>query len=193
MIEIGKSVVSFDVLSKPFVCDLATCKGICCIEGDAGAPLQKDEITTIEKLLPTVWDLLEPEAKAVIEKQGVSYKDIEGEDVTSIVNGKECVFVFHDTDGSTKCALERVYREGKSDFYKPISCHLYPIRLKEENDYTLVNYDRWNICKCACKLGKKLKVPVYQFLKEPLIRRFGEEWYQELETTVRELKKQQYL
>lgn len=190
MIEIGNAIVSFDVLTKPFVCDLDTCQGICCIEGDAGAPLEEDEIEKIKEMLPIIWDDLTPQAKEIINTQGVSYKDIEGDNVTSIVNGKDCVFTYRDEQGMCKCAIEKAYREGKTDFYKPISCHLYPIRLDSANGYTIVNYHRWDVCKCACKLGKKLKVPVYKFLKEPLIRKFGEDWYKELELTVRELKKQ---
>lgn len=193
MIEIGKAIVSFDVLTREFVCDLDTCKGCCCIEGDAGAPVAPDEIEKLKAVVPIVWDDLEPEAKAVIEKEGVVTKDPEGDDVTTIVNGRECVFTYTAPDGTCMCAIEKAYREGKTDFYKPISCHLYPIRLTETDDVTLVNYHRWNICHCACKLGKKLKVPVYKFLKEPLIRRFGQEWYDELELTVDELKKQNYI
>jgi hypothetical protein len=193
MVEVGKAVISFDVLTKPFVCDLNTCKGICCIEGDAGAPVTETEIEKLKEILPIVWDDLEPQAREVIDRQGVSYKDIEGDDVTSIVDGKECVFTYRDTDGTCKCAIEKAYREGRTDFYKPISCHLYPIRLTQSGEYTMVNYHRWEVCKCACKLGKKLDIPVYKFLKEPLIRRFGAEWYKELETVVKELKKQNYI
>ena len=186
-------MVGFEVLTSCFVCDLAHCKGICCIEGDAGAPLLPGEIKTLEELLPVVWDDLEPEAREVIERQGVSYKDRDGDDVTSIVNGKECVFTYTDAEGMCKCAIEKAYREGRTSFYKPISCHLYPIRLTKAGELTLVNYHKWAVCSKARKLGGRLGVPVYKFLKEPLIRQFGAEWYAELETTVEELKKQNYI
>lgn len=193
MIEIGKAIVSFDVLSREFVCDLDTCKGCCCIEGDAGAPVAPDEIEKLKALVPIVWNDLEPEAQEVIKREGVVCKDPDGDDVTTCVNNRECVFTYTAKDGTCMCAIEKAFREGRTDFYKPISCHLYPIRLTETGEVTLVNYHRWNICHCACKLGKKLKVPVYKFLKEPLIRKFGQEWYDELELTADELKKQNYI
>jgi len=147
-----------------------------------------NEVNIIEELLPIIWDDLSEKSKAVILAQGVSYIDDDGEPVTSIVNGAECVFTYTDEKGECKCAIEKAYREGKTNFYKPISCHLYPVRLQKYEDYTAVNYHRWKVCNCARKLGSKLKVPVYQFLKEPLTRKFGEEWFEQLEIADNELK-----
>jgi len=188
MLQIDDTVISLELLDQHFVCDLDTCKGICCIEGDDGAPLEEEEVVIIEKLLPIIWDDLTEKSKAVIQKQGVSYIDDDGEPVTSIVNGDECVFTYTDENGMCKCAIEKAFREGKTDFYKPISCHLYPVRLQQYSDFLAVNYHRWNVCNCARTLGGKLGVPVYQFLKEPLIRKFGEAWFEQLEIADGELK-----
>ena len=188
MLQIDDTVISLDLLDECFVCDLATCKGICCIEGDAGAPLEEDEVKIIEELLPIIWDDLSEKSKEVIRKQGVSYIDWDGEPVTSIVDGKECVFTYIDKTGMCKCVIEKAYREGKTDFYKPFSCHLYPIRLQKYNKFLAVNYHYWSVCNCARKLGKKEKTPVYQFLKEPLVRKFGALWFEQLEIADKELK-----
>jgi hypothetical protein len=190
MLQINDTIISLDLLDEQFVCDLTHCKGACCIEGDDGAPLEESEVKIIEELLPVIWDDLTEKSKEVIQKQGVSYIDDDGEPVTSIVNGAECVFTYTDESGICKCAIEKAFREGKTDFYKPLSCHLYPVRLQKYKEFTAVNYHRWSICSCARKLGGKLNVPVYQFLKEPLVRKFGEAWYTELELTATELKKQ---
>lgn len=187
MIQIDDTIVSFDLLEQQFCCDLGVCKGICCIEGDSGAPLEKEELSKLEKVLPVVWNDLTDDCKAEINKNGVAYIDDDGDLVTSIVDGRECVFSYIDNnDGTRKCAIEKAYREGKTDFYKPISCHLYPVRITEYKDFTAVNYHKWSVCNCAEKLGAKLKLPVYKFLKEPLIRRFGEEWYAELEQAAKD-------
>jgi len=188
MLQIDETIISLDLLDEKFVCDLSSCKGICCIEGDDGAPLEEDEVKIIEDLLPIIWDDLTEVSKEVIRIQGVSYIDDDGEPVTSIVNGAECVFTYTDETGTCKCAIEKAFREGKTDFYKPISCHLYPVRLQKYDEFTAVNYHRWNVCNCARKLGGKLKVPVYTFLKEPLIRKFGSEWFEQLEIAHSELK-----
>lgn len=190
MIQIDNTLVSLDVLECQFLCGLSHCKGACCVEGDSGAPLQKKEIAELEKALPVIWDDLSPKAQEIIKKQGVAYMDEEGDIVTSIVNGKDCVFTCYDTDGTCKCAVEKAYREGKLSFYKPVSCHLYPIRVTEYDKFSAVNYNRWNICKAAEVLGKKEKLPVYKFLKEPLIRRFGQKWYAALEEVAAEWEKQ---
>ena len=183
-------VVSLDVLQEKFLCDLGACKGECCIEGDAGAPVEQDEVAKLEEVLPIIREDLSPEARAVIDKQGVVYVDEEGDLVTSIVNGKDCVFTCYDEKGTCFCAIEKAYRAGKVDFYKPISCHLYPIRVGDYGPYKAVNYHRWNVCKAAVLLGKKENVPVYKFLKEPLIRKFGQEWYDALEEVAIEWEKQ---
>lgn len=193
MIQIDDTIISVDCLTEKFCCDLGACKGECCIEGDAGAPVELEEVAEIEEALPEVWPMLSASAQAVIDRQGVAYTDEEGDLVTSIVNGKDCVFTCYDEKGTCFCALEKAYREGKTRFYKPISCHLYPIRLKKIGDGVALNYNRWVVCKMAVVKGKKLDLPVYRFLKEPLIRRFGEAWYAELESAVEELKAQGYI
>ena len=188
MIQIDDTIISLDVFKEKFLCNLDACKGECCIEGDAGAPLEESEVDQLKKVLPVIWKDLSPEAQAVIEKQGVCYKDVDGDLVTSIVNGKDCVFTCYDEKGCCYCAIEKAYRDGKVDFYKPVSCHLYPIRVQNYSEFRAVNYHRWSVCKAAVLLGEKEDVPVYKFLKEPLIRKFGEEWYTELEIAAEELK-----
>lgn len=189
MIAIGDTIVSFDVINEQFLCDIASCKGACCIEGDCGAPLTLDEVGILEEILPVVWNDLSEAAKKVIDKQGVAYADIEGEMVTSIVGNKDCVFTYQE-DGVCKCAIEKAHNEGKTTFKKPISCHLYPIRIQKYKQFTAVNYHKWDICSAACVLGKRQKLRMYQFLKEPLIRRFGSDWYNELVVVASELDKQ---
>lgn len=192
MFQIGDAIVVSDIIEENFLCDLSACMGECCVEGDAGAPLEEDEVKIIEDLLSEVWDDLSPAAQAVIKEYGVAYRDHDGDMVTSIVNGKDCVFTYYDEKGICKCAIEKAYREGRTNFYKPISCHLYPIRLQKYKDFTAVNYHRWSICKAAVLLGKKEGLKVYEFLKEPLIRRFGEDWYNELVLVAEEYKKAGY-
>lgn len=189
MLQIQDVIVSFDVLTKCFSCDLSCCKGACCIEGDAGAPVTPEEIAEIESLLPTIWDDLSIEARKVINRQGIAYSDPEGELVTSIVNGKDCVFTCYGEDGCY-CAIEKAYRAGLCKFMKPVSCHLYPIREKKLGTLTGLNYDRWDVCRAAVLRGEKDGIPLYKYLKEPLIRRFGQQWYDELDFTVEELKRQ---
>ncbi len=190
MVQIDDVVVALDVFTQKFICNLDACKGECCIEGDAGAPVERDEVEQLEKVLPIVWDNLSPKAQAVIKEQGVCYEDSDGDLVTSIVNGKDCVFTCYDEKGYCFCAIEKAYRAGKVDFYKPVSCHLYPIRIGDYGPYKAVNYHRWSVCHAATLLGKKENMPVYKFLKEPLIRKFGEAWYAELESVAEELKEQ---
>lgn len=190
MVEIGDTIVSLDLFREKFLCDLSACKGACCIEGDAGAPLEMDEVAKLEEVLPVIWDELSPDARAVIDRQGVAYIDCEGDLVTSIVHGKDCVFTCYDGQGCCYCAVEKAYRAGKTDFYKPVSCHLYPVRVRRYNSYTAVNYHRWSVCKAALILGQKENLPVYKFLREPLIRKFGEDWYAEAELVAEELQKQ---
>ena len=193
IIQVGDVLISSDLLTEYFCCDYEKCKGVCCVEGDAGAPVTLEEIAGIEDALDTVWGDLCASAQAVIDKQGVAYTDKEGDLVTSIVRGKDCVFTCYDGD-SCLCALEKAYRQGKTRFCKPVSCSLYPIREKNFGNGVIgLNYNRWDICRDAVKKGQALGLPLYQFLKEPLIRRFGEDWYQELLDTVKELKKQGYL
>ena len=188
MIQIDDTIISLDVFKEKFLCNLDACKGECCIEGDAGAPLEEEEVEQLKKVLPVIWEDLSSEAQAVIEKQGVCYKDEDGDLVTSIVNGKDCVFTCYDEKGCCYCAIEKAYRDGKVDFYKPVSCHLYPIRVQKYPEFKAVNYHRWSVCKAAVLLGEKEDMPVYKFLKEPLIRKFGEDWYTELEIAAEEMK-----
>lgn len=183
MLQIQDTLVTLDIIEQFFLCDLGKCLGECCIDGDAGAPITDEEAKIIEDLLPVIWDDLLPQAQQEIKENGVSYIDIEGDRVTTIVNGKNCAFSCYDKNGMCLCAIEKAYLAGKTNFYKPISCHLYPLRIKEYPTFTAVNYHRWKICKCAEVLGRKEGVRVYQFLKEPLIRRFGKDWYDELAFT----------
>ena len=191
ILEVGGILISSEIITECFCCDYEKCKGICCVEGDAGAPVTLDEIAAIEDCLDTVWPDLSASAQSVIDKQGVAYADRDGDMVTSIVRGKDCVFTCYDGDNCL-CALEKAAREKaaanhsqfsilNSQFVKPISCSLYPIREKNfGNGLIGLNYHRWEVCRDAIEKGKALGLPVYQFLKEPLIRRFGEAWYQEL-------------
>lgn len=202
ILQVEDVLISADILTERFCCDLNVCKGECCIEGDAGAPVTLDEIAVIEDSLDVVWPDMSASAQSVVDRQGVSYIDQEGDLVTSIVNGKDCVFTCYDTidvgDGPIHhcclCAFEKAFRAGKISFCKPISCALYPIREKKLGmDLIGLNYNRWDVCKCAREKGAQLDIPVYRFLKEPLIRRFGERWYGQLETLVSELHEQGYL
>lgn len=216
ILDIDNILVSSDVLTEHFACDLEKCHGRCCIEGDAGAPVTIDEIEHIENNLDQVWSLLSAQAQSVIDKQGVAYTDQEGDLVTSIVGGKDCVFTCYDdiklslpsensessgnpgisgksgksgnsasSDRIVKncclCAYEKLYRQNKIQWCKPISCALYPIRVKTlRGGVTALNYHRWDVCRDAVERGKRESIKVYQFLREPLIRRFGAEWYEQL-------------
>ncbi|MGM9705665.1 MAG: DUF3109 family protein [Prevotella sp.] len=190
IIEIGEVLVSADIITERFCCDLDKCKGICCVEGDAGAPVTEEEIGHIEDALDKVWNDLSAGAQSVIDKQGVAYLDRDGDLVTSIVGGKDCAFTCYE-NGCCLCALERAYRNNLVDFCKPISCALYPIREKRlSGGGVALNYNRWDVCRDAVKKGRELDLPVYRFLKEPLTRRFGQEWYDELCTVADELIRQ---
>jgi len=188
MLQIEDKIISLDVIEQKFLCDIRQCLGECCIDGDSGAPLEKDEIKILEEILPVVWKDLPEKSQQVIEKQGVSYIDIEGEPVTSIVGNGECVFAYFDEKGVCKCAIEKAYREKKTDFYKPVSCHLYPVRVAKYRNFIAVNYHQWNVCEAARILGKEKGIAVYQFLKEPLIRKFGADWYSQLEIAAQEMQ-----
>ena len=190
MFIIGDTLVSLDVLEKQFCCDLGACCGKCCIEGDAGAPVSEDELQEIEKVLPLIQPLMTRKAQKTVEQNGLSYLDPSGERVLSIVDGQACVFMQRDEKRWCYCLLEQAYLQGKTSWRKPISCALYPIRLTQVGSRVGVEYHRWDICYPARVLGKKQQVPLYRFLREPLIRRFGQEWYDELELTAEEWKKQ---
>jgi len=189
IIEIGKVLVSSDLLDKHFVCDLNACKGACCVEGDDGAPVNQEEIDLIEEHLDDIKPYMNKEGLEVVNEQGVFYMDRFNEPVTSLVNDKDCVFVTLDDKGITKCGIEQAYREGKIPFNKPVSCHLYPIRVSKFSTFESLNYDRWKICNPACSLGEQLKVPIYKFLKEPITRAYGEDFYKEIEKVDEQIKK----
>lgn len=180
IIEIGDKLVSTEIFEKEFVCNLGACKGICCVEGDDGAPLSMDEVNLLEDHIDDIKPFMTEEGVKQIEEKGVFYMDRDNEPVTTLNSGKECSFVTTDDSGIYKCAIENAHRENAISFNKPISCHLYPIRVKSFKSFTSLNYDRWPICSDACVLGEELKVPVYRFLKEPLSRAFGAPFYEEL-------------
>lgn len=198
IIQVGDVLLSSEILTEKFCCDLSACKGQCCVEGDAGAPVTLDEIAEIEDCVGDIWNDLSASAQSVIDKQGVAYTDQEGDLVTSIVGGKDCVFTYYGElfgiENCCLCALEKAYRAGKTRFCKPVSCALYPIREKRLGGGMVgLNYNRWAVCKMAVVKGIGENLPLYEFLRDPLIRRFGEDWYQELLDTVAELKAQHYL
>lgn len=182
MLQIGDTLVSLDLAEEFFCCDLGACKGQCCIEGDAGAPITEAERTAIERVLPVVKDDMIPQGREAVERDGVAYVDEEGDLVTTIVDGRNCAFTCYAPGGVCLCAIEKAHREGRCEFLKPVSCHLYPLRLTEYPTFTAVNYHRWKICRPAVRKGRELGIRLYQFLREPLIARFGQEWYDELVT-----------
>jgi len=180
MLTVEHTILSDDIAENFFVCNLDKCKGACCVEGDLGAPLEEDELPIMEEILDQVKPYLTPEGLREIEKQGPYLLDEEGEFSTPTIGGKECAYALYDEKGILKCGIEMAYLDGKIDYKKPISCHLYPIRISKYDEFEAVNYDRWDICAAACAFGKDLQVPLYEFLKEPLIRRYGEAWYEKL-------------
>jgi hypothetical protein len=186
MILIENTCISDDIEDQQFVCNLDKCKGACCVEGDSGAPLDEGELAILDEIYPQVEPYLTEAGKAVIAKEGTYTKDWDGDFVTPIINGKECAYAIYDKKGILKCAIEEAYNDGKITYKKPISCHLYPIRVTKYEQYHALNYDRWEICSPACSLGQELKVPVYKFLKEPLIRAYGEDWYRQLSAEIDE-------
>lgn len=186
MIIVGNAIVSEEIFEVHFVCDLSACRGICCVEGSSGAPLEDDERERLREVFPVVKPYLRPEGIEAIERKGLFHQDEDGDLVTPLIGDHgECAYVLFDSDGTAKCGIERAYLNGKTSWRKPISCHLYPIRLTKLGEYIGVNYHRWAICDPACVCGSRLKVPVYRFLREPLIRVFGENWYTDLEEVAR--------
>ena len=186
MIKIDSAIISFDLFDKPFCCDLAVCKGACCVLGDSGAPLEAGEIALLEELYPQFQRYMTEPGRAAVESQGVSVTDREGEKVTPLVHGKECAYAYFE-NGVALCAIEKAFLAGEIAFQKPISCHLYPVRIAKYKGYDAVNYHKWEICEGAVTCGRMKGVPVYQFLREPLIRKYGERWYNELCTAAAEL------
>ena len=181
MFQLGKTIVSEDIIAKDFVCNLNACKGACCIEGEAGAPVTEEEVTILKEIYPKVKPFLRPEGIAAIDKQGTHIKPDLDELETPLVDGRECAYVTFTDKGIASCGIEDAFNAGSIDFRKPISCHLYPVRVQDYSEFAAVNYHRWPICDDACTLGKELQVPVYKFVKAALIRKFGENWYSELE------------
>lgn len=191
MLQIQDTLVSDDVILESFVCDLSRCHGACCVEGDCGAPVEESEKRILKDLLPRIEPYMRPEGIEAVRLQGAWTDDpYDHAPSTPLVNGRECAYLTFSPDGTALCAIEQAYRDGRIDFQKPISCHLYPIRLSRILSFTALNYHRWDICRDACALGRKLGVPVYKFLREPLIRRFGQAWYDELCLTAREYARQ---
>lgn len=183
MVIIDNIFISDDIFKQHFVCDFSCCKGICCVEGDAGAPLEEEEIAIIEDYLDEIKPFMTKESIDIVKQGGVFDYDVEGVLVTPLVNDKECVFVYYEND-IAQCAIEKAYREGKIDFQKPISCHLYPVRLTKHNCYERLNYHQWEVCRSARMNGKRLQISVYDFLKTPLARRYGDEWINKVEKII---------
>ena len=214
MFQLGKTIVSEDIIEKDFVCNLSACKGACCVDGEAGAPIDEEEAKILEKIYPKVKPFLRQEGIDVIEKEGTWVKSEWGELETPLINGADCassmilrlIFFFlffitihdcvqaqnelllngqweviFDEKNTALCAIEEAYNQGEIDWKKPVSCHLYPIRVKDYSEFSAVNYHKWEICDDACSLGKELQVPVYKFVKQALVRKFGQNWYDELE------------
>jgi hypothetical protein len=192
IVSIDDKLISTEIFDRKFVCDLNACKGACCVEGDQGAPLTMEEIDILEDIYADVKPFMRPEGIAEVEKNGVFYMDPWNEPATTLVNNQECAFVYFDDQNITKCAIEQAFLAGKVTWKKPISCHLYPIRLKKIGEETALNYDEWSICKPACACGEKLDIPVYKFLKEPIIRAFGESFYSDLEGIDKTLREEGY-
>lgn len=180
MIQVGEVLVSDDIREREFVCNLEKCKGACCVEGDYGAPLEEEELAILKEIYPRIKDYLTREGIKAIERQGTHVVDPDGDFSTPVIKGRECAYARYDDKGVLKCGIEDAYNDGKIPFRKPISCHLYPIRITKKKDFEAVNYHKWSICSPACALGKELQVPLYKFLKDPLIRKYGETWYSEL-------------
>ncbi|MEJ6794290.1 MAG: DUF3109 family protein [Flavobacteriales bacterium] len=188
MVQIDDKIISLDVFEQQFVCDLSACKGACCVEGDSGAPLENEEADILAQIYDKVKPFMREEGIREVELQGFSVIDKDGDLTTPLVNNKECAFVSFDQNGTAKCSIEQAYNQGEVAFKKPISCHLFPIRIQKYDDFEAVNYESIKICEPACSCGQKLQVPVYKFLKEPLIRLYGESWYHTLSEAAVELK-----
>ncbi len=181
MIQIGKTLISEDLIQKHFICDLEKCKGACCVKGDAGAPLTKDEVLLLPQLIGEIKPFLRKEGIEAIEQQGTHTIDEEKETVTPLIKGNECAYVVFEK-GIARCGIEKAFNAEVISFRKPLSCHLYPVRIKKYEQFTAVNYNVWDICEPACLKGKKAQVTVHRFVREALIRRFGITWFQKLDT-----------
>ncbi|KAA9345615.1 DUF3109 family protein [Adhaeribacter soli] len=189
MIVLQNTVISDDVRDKFFVCNLEKCKGACCVEGDLGAPLEEGELQILQDNYEQIKPYLSRKGREAIEEQGLYIKDWEGDFSTPTIKDRECAYAIYDESLTLKCGIEQAYLDGKISWKKPISCHLYPIRISKYDGFEALNYDKWGICSAACSFGEELGVPVYKFLKEPLVRKYGENWYNELEALVEEESK----
>ncbi len=189
MFQLGKTIVSEEIIERDFVCNLNACKGACCIDGDAGAPLEGKETELLVDIYNKVKPFLRPEGIKTIEENGAFVKGEDGDWETPLISGGECAYVVYSDAGIVKCGLEEAYNKGATKWKKPVSCHLYPIRVREYTGLTAVNYHKWQICDPACSLGAELQVPVYKFVKDALIRKFGKKWYAELEQVAAEHSK----
>lgn len=192
VIQIDNQLISTEVIDEAFVCDLNACKGACCVEGDAGAPLTQEEAEIIKKEYPNFKDYVPAKGQEQAEAQSFVIERENGDLETPLNHGKECAYTAFDKNGTAMCGIELAWKDGKTTFRKPISCHLYPIRTQEYPDFEAVNYERWRICSDACSLGKELKVPIYKFTKDALVRKYGQAWYDELCKAAEELKKLDY-
>lgn len=186
MFQIGKTIVSEEILTKDFVCNLSACKGACCVDGDAGAPVTPEERQILEDIYPKVKPYLRQKGIKAIEKQGTYITTDLDEIETPLIDGADCAYVTFDEKGTALCGIEEAYNQGDIDFKKPISCHLYPVRIQEYSEFSAVNYHKWQICDDACSLGAELQVPVYKFTKDALVRKFGKDWYNQLEEAAKE-------
>lgn len=184
MISIDDKLISDLIFERKFVCDLSACKGACCVSGDSGAPLEEQEVKWLDENFDKFKSYITAEGLESIEENGKSVVDGDGEMVTPLLpNRGACAYVYFDETNVAKCSIEKAYLDGKIDFKKPISCHLYPIRINHYKEFDAVNYHEWDVCKPACKCGDKLDVKVYKFLKEPIIRKYGESFFKQLELT----------
>ncbi len=181
MFQLGKTIVSEDIIEKDFVCNLSACKGACCIDGDAGAPLENEELKILDEIFLKVEPFLRQEGIEAIKEQGIYTTNDKGEHETPLIDGADCAYVIFDDNNVALCAIEEAYNQGEIVFKKPVSCHLYPVRIQNYSEFAAVNYHHWQICDDACALGKELQVPVYKFVKQALVRKFGEDWYKDLE------------
>ncbi|MGE5944947.1 MAG: DUF3109 family protein [Flavobacteriales bacterium] len=181
MFQLGKTIVSEDIIKKDFVCNLSACKGACCVDGDAGAPLEEEETKILQDIYPKVKPFLRQVSIDTIEAQGTFITTEDGDFETPLLDGADCAYVIYDDKNVALCAIEEAYNQGEITWKKPVSCHLYPIRVTDYTEFSAVNYHKWEICDDACTLGKELQIPVYKFVKQALIRKFGEDWYMELE------------
>ncbi|MGA9271228.1 MAG: DUF3109 family protein [Lutimonas sp.] len=191
MFQLGKAIVSEDVLEKEFVCNLNACKGACCVAGEAGAPLEEQELVELRDNFEKIRPYLEERGLQAIKEQGLFTTNELGEYETPLIHGNECAYLVYDERNRALCGIEQAFNDGAVEFKKPISCHLYPVRIRQYSEFAAVNYHKWEICDDACTLGKELKVPIFKFVKEALSRKFGEKWYRELEEVARKMKSKQ--